>query len=96
MAITGPRNSQNQSSSSTKQTQFTTMAATPETMIDTNWYPNSVAMSHCTPHIEKLLNKEFYQGTDQVYIGSGSGLPIQHIGNSIFPSPFTSQNLSLC
>lgn len=71
------------------------LIATPETICDTSWYPDSGATNHVTADQDNLMIKTDYQGPDQVHIGNGLGLPIKYVGFSQFPSPLTSQYLTL-
>ncbi|XP_020961352.1 uncharacterized protein LOC110263850 [Arachis ipaensis] len=58
------------------------MLATPATIADPFWYAYSGASHQCTPDPSNLQQAQEYYGQDQVYIGNGSGIKIQHIGNS--------------
>lgn len=52
------------------------------------WFPNTAAINHFTADFSNLsLGSSPYQGTDQVCIGDGSSLPIQHSCNGILPTP---------
>uniref|UniRef100_A0A803R4K4 Retrotransposon Copia-like N-terminal domain-containing protein n=1 Tax=Cannabis sativa TaxID=3483 RepID=A0A803R4K4_CANSA len=53
---------------------------------DSCWYPDSGASNHCTPNVQNLNTGVEYEGDEQLFVGDGSGLPIQHIGNSSHPS----------
>lgn len=71
------------------------MLATPQSVYDTNWYPDSGATNHVTPTISNLMTCMDYTGNDQIHMGNGTGLQIQHIGQSNFCSKFNSRILSL-
>uniref|UniRef100_A0A803P763 Uncharacterized protein n=1 Tax=Cannabis sativa TaxID=3483 RepID=A0A803P763_CANSA len=40
---------------------------------DTNWYPDSGATNHCTPHIHNLASSSTYEGSEQLFVGDGTG-----------------------
>ena len=48
----------------------------------TTWFSDTGATDHFTPDLINLNNPMDYQGSDQVSIGNGTGLPITHIGHS--------------
>lgn len=58
------------------------------------WYIDSVATNHLTPDLTNFQQYQAYQGSDQVQVGNCSGLPIQHVGNGILPTPHFSFLLS--
>ena len=70
------------SSESGSKSKNTVMMATSEALYDPAWYPDSGASCHVTPNLANLQNQEFYGGQDQVYIGDGKSLLIEHIGSS--------------
>lgn len=53
--------------------------ATLETLYDKSWYPNSRPTSHLTLNIGNLMFKFDYTGSNQVHVGNGTNLSIQHI-----------------
>jgi hypothetical protein len=55
--------------------------------VDSNWYANSGAPDHATGDLEKLVVRDKYNGTDQIYTASGPGMDIKHIGHSIIRTP---------
>lgn len=60
--------------------------ATPETIINPNWYADSGA-SNCVAANPNYLNLKIdYTSTEKVLVGDGSSLSISHIGDSIVPS----------
>jgi hypothetical protein len=61
--------------------------------VDSSWYGDSGATDHVTGEHEKLVVRDKYNGTDQIYIASESGMHIKHIGHSIIHTP--SRDLSL-
>ena len=63
--------------------------ATPATIYDPNWYPDSGATHHMTPDVSHLTERMDYHGGEQVLVGNGKGLHIEHIGSSVF-QPFSS------
>lgn len=68
------------------------MMATPATLLDSAWYPDSGASNQLTPNIHNLSNRSEYGGNDQVYLANGSGTFIKHIGyaslqHSSLPKP---------
>lgn len=89
-------------------TAHTGMLGTPETVHNSTWsstsqphshhewYPNSGATNHITADNTNLMQHSRFCGAEQVHMGDGKGLHIQHIGSSTFHSPvFTSKRLSL-
>ena len=52
----------------------------------TTWYPDSGATHHVTNDVHNLTNLAFYQGSDQLQIGNGSGLTIHSTGSSSLTS----------
>ena len=69
--------------------------ATPDTVSDQSWYPDSGATNHLTPDLQNLMAPQEFPGSDQIYMGNGSGLQISHTGYNTFTSPFTFQPLIL-
>ncbi|XP_016200327.1 uncharacterized protein LOC107641347 [Arachis ipaensis] len=51
---------------------FCNVLATPATVQDPNWYPNSGATHHMTHTEQNLLEKEEYCGDEQVIVGNGT------------------------
>lgn len=64
--------------------------ATLATIIDLNWYPDSSATNHLTPNVANLGHRVNYIGPNQICVGNGTGLAIQHVGHSIFHTPLSS------
>jgi hypothetical protein len=59
--------------------------------LDQVWYPDSEATHHLTSDLANLnISAASYSGGDQIRMGNGNGLPIEHIGNAKFSSPTTS------
>ena len=52
-------------------------------------FPDTGATHHVTPNLSSLTHHDTYQGTDQLHVGNGKGLPIFNIGTS-FISSFSS------
>lgn len=46
------------------------------------WFSDTGATHHVTPDIASLSHSKEYHGPDQLHMGNGKGLPIQHIGNT--------------
>lgn len=51
-----------------------------------NWFPDTDATHHVTPEFFEIQQLNHYKGGDQLYVGNGTGFPIQNTGNSYFPS----------
>uniref|UniRef100_A0A803P365 Retrovirus-related Pol polyprotein from transposon TNT 1-94-like beta-barrel domain-containing protein n=1 Tax=Cannabis sativa TaxID=3483 RepID=A0A803P365_CANSA len=62
---------------------------------DTSWYPNSGATNYCTFQYQNLGNCLDYGGSDQLYMGDGTGLSIKHVGQSFFLAKNSSEPLVL-
>lgn len=71
------------------------MTANSCTAFDPSWYPDSNATNHITDDVNNLVQKAPYTGPDQIHIGYGTGLAIDHIGSSSFSSQFNSKTLLL-
>ncbi|KAF7834838.1 Retrovirus-related Pol polyprotein from transposon TNT 1-94 [Senna tora] len=67
---------------STSNAPMEAMIATPETLFDPNWYPDSGASNHVTNTSINLQLQQQYDGGEKVYIGNGHGLSIPNIGES--------------
>ncbi|PON47510.1 hypothetical protein PanWU01x14_243650 [Parasponia andersonii] len=50
--------------------------ATPNSMVDPNWYPDSGATDYCTPAVHNLIHKDSYQDSEMLHMGDGTGLQI--------------------
>ncbi|XP_016194909.1 uncharacterized protein LOC107635871 [Arachis ipaensis] len=57
---------------------YSNVLATPSTVQDPNWYPDSGATHHMTHDAHNLMEKEAYTRDEQVVIGDGSCLHIHH------------------
>uniref|UniRef100_A0A803QHJ1 Reverse transcriptase Ty1/copia-type domain-containing protein n=1 Tax=Cannabis sativa TaxID=3483 RepID=A0A803QHJ1_CANSA len=57
---------------------LTTNIATSETVSDPSWYPDSGATSHCTANESVCTQREPYYGHEEIHMGDGVGLSIQH------------------
>ncbi|KAE8696161.1 hypothetical protein F3Y22_tig00110676pilonHSYRG00146 [Hibiscus syriacus] len=68
------------------QPQITTQAyiATPETVDDNAWYPDSGATHHITKDLNNLQIRDTHPGTGSVIVGNGNSLPIQCTSQSHF------------
>lgn len=56
----------------------------PESFMDPGWIADFGATNHCTLNASNIQDKAEYSGSEQVYIGDGSGLHIDSIGKSHF------------
>jgi hypothetical protein len=56
--------------------------------VDSNWYADSGATDHITGDLDKLAVRYTYNGNEQVYTTSGSGIPITHGGKSVIHTPY--------
>jgi hypothetical protein len=55
--------------------------------VDSNWYVDFGATDHVMGELDKLVVKDTYNGGDQIYIVSGSGMHIKHVGHAIIGTP---------
>lgn len=62
--------------------------ATPESIVDPNWYADNGASNHVTANPSFLTRKDSYIGTEQVVVGNGSSMVISHVENSTIPSKY--------
>lgn len=60
------------------------MLATPESVVDSNWYPDSGATHHITSSEGNLAHSNEFTGSEKVLLGNGMGLQISNIGRSSF------------
>lgn len=58
--------------------------ATPEFVSDASWYVESAASNHLTFDDASFYDRSSNAGTDQVYIGDGSGLSVHSYGSTFF------------
>jgi hypothetical protein len=56
--------------------------------VDSNWYADSGATDHVTGESGKLVVKDAYNDNEQIYNGSGSGMRIEHVGESVIHTPY--------
>ncbi|KAF7834709.1 retrovirus-related Pol polyprotein from transposon TNT 1-94 [Senna tora] len=70
------------------------MVATPESVCDSAWFPDSGATSHVTSNPNNFMSSMQYSGPEQLHMGNGTGLNISRVGQSLVQSPFHS-NISL-
>lgn len=54
--------------------QMTAMLATPESIHDSSWYPDSGAPNHLTAEADNLMHKSEYYGNEQVHMGNAKGI----------------------
>lgn len=52
-----------------------------------NWYLDSAATNHITNDIQNLESYQSYCGHDQVTVGNGASLPLQHTCKGLLPTP---------
>jgi hypothetical protein len=65
--------------------------STPSSTTDSAWYPDSSATHQLTSDFANLnFHVEDYNGPDKVHMSNGTGLSIDHIGDSLFSSPTAS------
>ena len=62
--------------------------------VDSNWYADSGATDHVTGELDKLAVRDAYNGPDQIFTASGSGMRIKHIGQSIIRTPYRDLQLN--
>jgi hypothetical protein len=55
--------------------------------VDTNWYTDTRASDHVTSELDKLSTKDKYMGKEKIQTASGSGMRIDHVGNSTLKPP---------
>ena len=64
------------------------LLTTPQATSDLNWYPDSDATHHLTYDFANLnVKAEEYHGPDQIRIGNGIGLNVEHIGSTKLSTP---------
>ena len=63
------------------------VAAAAQYGVDTNWYVDGGATNHLTGELEKLMTREKYRDHDQIHGPDGSGMRINHVGQSIIKTP---------
>lgn len=73
------------SSSSSPKIAF--VASAPSSSSTANWYVDSAATTHVTPDLDNLHHYKPYYGYDQVTVGNGTSIPIQHTGQGILSTP---------
>ncbi|QHN88952.1 Retrovirus-related Pol polyprotein [Arachis hypogaea] len=74
---------------------FSNVLATPATVQDPSWYPDSGASHHMTHNEQNLLENEECCGNEQVIVGNGTGFQISFVGNSCIKSDLSSRILYL-
>ncbi|KAG8497215.1 hypothetical protein CXB51_008460 [Gossypium anomalum] len=60
------------------------LLATPETVADSVWYPDSGATHYLTNSSAALSESSSYAGPGKVYVGNGMALPVKSTGQSYF------------
>lgn len=74
---------------------FSTKYSSPSAILDSSWYPGSVATHRITHGLCHLnITSEPYGGAEQIFVGYVIGLPISNIGESSFKIHSSSFNLS--
>ena len=58
------------------------LVATPSTIYDPLWYPDSGASHHLTLDLSNFSSKSTYDGGDLIQVGNGAGMRIQHVAHS--------------
>jgi hypothetical protein len=56
--------------------------------VDSNWYVDSGATDHVTGELHKLVVRDAYNSTNQIFTASVLGMRIKHIGQSIIHTPY--------
>jgi hypothetical protein len=51
------------------------------------WYADSAANQHITANLENLSLQQPYLGSEDVAVGNGTGLRIQHTSSMVFHTP---------
>ena len=72
-------------------TKLATMATASNTAILGNsdpWITDLGASDHITANLNNLTSQSQYKGPDQIAVGNGQSLPINHIGNSSLHTKF--------
>jgi hypothetical protein len=62
--------------------------------VNSNWYADLDATDHITRELDKLAVKDSYNDAYQIYIASGSGTHIKHVGQSIIHTPYRDLTLN--
>lgn len=61
--------------------------SSPSLPTDDSWYPNTGATHHLTSDLHNLnLTSDAYPGSDQIHVGNGTSLSINHIGSALISS----------
>ncbi|KAK8307857.1 hypothetical protein V6Z12_D02G014400 [Gossypium hirsutum] len=63
-------------------TQSQAYLATPETVADNSWYPDSGATHHLTNSVTSIGDGGAYKGPGKVFVGNGAALPVMSTGQS--------------
>lgn len=61
---------------------MTAMYASPSSVADSAWYPDSGATNHLTSSANHLGNRSVYSGGEQIFLANGKSMPICNIGNA--------------
>lgn len=70
----------------TATTNYNPFVASPESVMDPNWYADSGASTHVITAVSNVTNPSQYGGNTTVVVGNGSELDISHIGCSYLSS----------
>ena len=70
------------------------LLATPQPLVDENWYADSGTTHQLTTDLTNLnVRADEYHGQEQICVGNGKGLPINHVGTTQLLSPNSSFKL---
>ena len=76
-------------------TNMQALLATPQSSTDDNWYTDSGATHHITADLANLnVRADEYQGQEQIRVGNGKSIPIEHVGTTQLLSPTSSFQLN--
>ena len=74
-------------------TKLAAMASATNAVITNNqdpWLADSGTSDHLTTNLSNLATQSQYKGLEQVTVGNGQALPINHIGNTTLPTKYHS------
>ena len=70
------------------------LLATPQPPVVENWYADFGATHHLTTDLANLnVHADEYHSQEQICVGNGKGLPINHVGTTQLLSPNSSFKL---
>jgi len=77
-----------QSSQTDSRSPLQAFYSSPSLPTDDSWYPDSGATHHLTHDLNNLaISSDAYTGSDQIRVGNGTGLSINHIGSARISCP---------